>query len=93
MPDYVPPHNVVVHYKPSGKTFDSTIIKEGVLKRVLMPHIMQQEIEKPLVFADSAPCHKTVEVNRAFRVAAIAATVFCISILYIEFFKFLKYNM
>ncbi len=55
LPDYVPPHNVVVHYKPSGKTFDSTIIKKGVLKRVLMPHIMQQEIEKPLVLVGS--CH------------------------------------
>ena len=71
MPDYVPPHNVVVHYKPSGKTFDTDIIKEGVLKRVLMPHIMQQNIQRPLVFADSAPCHKTMVVKKAFQVADI----------------------
>jgi len=71
LPNYAPPDNVVVHYKNHGKTFDTEIIKEGILKRVLMPHFLQKQIKNPLVFADSAPCHKTVQVKTAFKNANI----------------------
>ena len=71
LPNYAPPDNVVVHYKNHGKTFDTEIIKEGILKRVLMPHFLQKQIKNPFVFADSAPCHKTVEVKTAFKNANI----------------------
>jgi len=65
LPNYIPPTNVIVYYKPNSKTFDSEVMANGVIRRVLVPHIMRHNQTKPLLFLDSAPCHKTTQVQDA----------------------------
>jgi len=63
LPDYIPPNNVIVHYKGGSKTFDSNIIANGVLQRIIVPQILVNEQKDPLLIIDSATSHKTAEVR------------------------------
>ena len=61
LPDYVPPNNVIVHYKPHSKTFDSDVISNGVIQRVL---VMRENQKDALLIFDNAPCHRTSQVQQ-----------------------------
>ena len=37
LPNYIPPNNVIVQYKENSKTFDSDVISNGVLQRIIYP--------------------------------------------------------
>ena len=40
LPNYIPPNNVIVHYKENSNTFDSDVISNGVLQRIIYPQIL-----------------------------------------------------
>jgi hypothetical protein len=61
--DFAPPANVIVYYKNGSKTFDSDVITNGVIRRVLLPHVLRNGQTKPLLFIDHAPCHTTEQVQ------------------------------
>jgi len=61
--NYTVPSNVIVYYKNGSKTFDSDVITAGVIRRVLLPHLLINNLRKPLLFIDSAPCHLTTQVR------------------------------
>ena len=63
LPNFIPLDNVVVYYKPGSKTFDSTVLIEGFIKRVLIPHKLRNGQERSFLLIDSAPCHRTKEVE------------------------------
>jgi hypothetical protein len=63
LPNYIPPNNVIVHYKENSNTFDSDVISNGVLQRIIYPQILVNNQKNPLLIMDSAPCHKTKEVR------------------------------
>ena len=61
--NYTVPSNVIVYYKKCSKTFDSNVITEGVIRRALLPHLLRNNLKRPLLFIDSAPCHLTTQVR------------------------------
>jgi len=61
--NYTVPSNVIVYYKKGSKTFDSNVITEGVIRRALFPHLLRNNLKRPLLFIDSAPCHLTTQVR------------------------------
>jgi len=61
--DFSPPANVIVYYKNGSKTFDSDVITNGVIRRVLLPHVLKNGQTKSLLFIDHAPCHTTEQVQ------------------------------
>ena len=61
--NYTVPSNVIVYYKKCSKTFDSNVITEGVIRRALLPHLLRNNLKRPLLFIDSAPYHLTTQVR------------------------------
>lgn len=56
IPDFIPPTNVIVLNKPSGN-FDTQTIVESFFQRVLIPHILRNNLKNPIIYFDRAPCH------------------------------------
>lgn len=69
--DYVPPDNVVLYYKQNSKSFDSNVIANGFINRVLLPHKMRIGQTKSVLILDQAPCHRTKEVKDRFKESGI----------------------
>jgi len=60
LPNFQPPENVHVVYKPGSKTFDTNILKDHFIDGVLNPHMLRHGQKKSLLFVDHATCHLTM---------------------------------
>ncbi len=56
--DFTPPKNVLVYYKPKKATFDHAVISDVFIKRALASHVLRKNQVKPVLYIDTAPCHK-----------------------------------
>jgi hypothetical protein len=70
LPNFTPPDNVLVIYK-SNATFNSDVINDVFLNRIIVPHVQRFNLQNSTVFLDSAPCHKTDTVKQKFTEAGI----------------------
>jgi hypothetical protein len=68
--NFTPPDNVVLLYK-TGARFNSEIITDAFLNRVLVPHVNRYDLQNTTLFLDSAPCHVKKPVDEAFASAGI----------------------
>ncbi len=65
LPNFVPPDNIVVVYK-STATFDSDLMRDVFVNRVLASHKQRYNLKNSTVLLDSATCHKSARVTEAF---------------------------
>lgn len=63
LPNFIPPANVHVVYKPRSKTFDSDVIEDHFINGVLYPHMLRKGQRNSIMFWDHAPCHLTQSVQ------------------------------
>lgn len=59
LPNFRPPENVHVVYKPNSKTFDTNVLQDHFIDGVFFPHMLRKGQKKSLLFLDHAPCHLT----------------------------------
>lgn len=51
--NYTVPSNVIIYNKKRSKTFDSSVITDGVIRRALLPHLLRNGLKRPLLLIDS----------------------------------------
>ncbi len=73
---FVCPDNVIICYKPNSKTFDSGVLKEEFVERILKPHMMHTGKKKLLLLLDNSPVHKTKDLAVTLRVNNIQPSFF-----------------
>lgn len=61
----------MLYYKQNSKSFDSTVIQDGFINRVLLPHKLRLGQVKSLLYIDNAPCHKKQTVLNSFHANGI----------------------
>jgi hypothetical protein len=66
LPNYTPPDNVLLVYK-SGATFDTNIISDVFIDRIMGTHVKRFNLTGATVFLDPATCHKSVAVNKKLK--------------------------
>lgn len=56
--DFICPENVVIIYKSKSKTFDTQVMKDGFIERILVPHMLSSGKRRLLLHLDNSPVHK-----------------------------------
>ena len=68
--NYQAPENVVLVYKTKA-TFNTSVIEEDFIDRVVIPHKLKNKLNNIALYIDSATCHKTKSLKKKAKRAKI----------------------
>lgn len=73
---FEPPENVVILYKKKSKTFDSQVMKDTFLNKIIKPYMSHHNKSKLLLHLDNSPVHKRKDLLQEFKFSNVSVSFF-----------------
>ncbi len=64
--DFQIPNNVVILYKPKSKTFDSQVMRDVYVDKIIKPYMKHHNKSKLILHLDNSPVHKKNDLLELF---------------------------
>ncbi len=61
------PNNVVILYKPKSKTFDSQVMRDVYVDKIIKPYMKHHNKSRIILHLDNSPVHKRNDLLKAFK--------------------------